>query len=37
MQNYHFLYRHIRVDTDEVFYVGIGTKNLFLQIIKPTN
>ncbi len=23
----HYLYRHIRLDTNEVFYVGIGTKN----------
>ena len=23
----HYLYRHIRLDTNEVFYVGIGTKH----------
>ena len=26
MQHNHYLYRHIRLDTNEVFYVGIGTK-----------
>ncbi len=26
MQNKHFLYRHIRLDKNEVFYIGIGTK-----------
>jgi hypothetical protein len=29
MQNNHFLYRHVRVDTSQVFYVGIGTKKSF--------
>ena len=24
----YYLYRHIRLDTNEVFYVGIGTKNI---------
>ena len=23
----HYLYRHIRVDKNEPFYIGIGTKN----------
>lgn len=22
----HYIYRHIRLDTNEVFYIGIGTK-----------
>lgn len=26
IENKHYLYRHIRLDTNEVFYVGIGTK-----------
>lgn len=26
-KNIHYLYRHIRLDTNEVFYVGIGTVN----------
>lgn len=27
MNNKHYLYQHIRLDTNEVFYIGIGTKN----------
>lgn len=27
MNNKHYLYSHIRLDTNEVFYIGIGTKN----------
>jgi len=31
----HYLYRHIRLDTNEVFYIGVGTKtrqNVFLTL-----
>ena len=24
----HYLYRHIRLDTGELFYIGIGTKTI---------
>lgn len=27
MKNRHYLYQHIRLDTNDVFYIGIGTKN----------
>lgn len=27
MNRQHYLYRHIRLDTNEVFYIGIGTKS----------
>lgn len=33
--NMHYLYRHIRLDTNQVFYIGLGTKtrqNMFLTI-----
>ena len=33
--NMHYLYRHIRLDTNQVFYIGVGTKtrqNMFLTI-----
>ena len=33
-KNRYFVYRHIRLDTNEVFYVGVGTKPLNPQL-KP--
>jgi len=35
MINKHYLYQHIRLDTNEIFYIGIGTnskiKNKYIQ------
>ena len=34
MKNKHFLYRHIRLDKNEPFYIGIGTKKEFFTDFK---
>jgi hypothetical protein len=28
----HYLYRHVRLDNNEPFYIGIGTKNKYKTI-----
>lgn len=32
MLNNYYLYRHIRLDNNQVFYIGIGTKNRFKSV-----
>ena len=30
LEDKHFLYRHIRLDNNEPFYIGIGTKTYYI-------